>query len=248
LAAKKLGIAEVPVMVAAGWTEAQKRAYVLADNKLALNAGWDNDLLKVEFAELQGFNFDLGLTGFSLDEIGALTADKTAGLTDPDETPEPPADPVTEPGDVWVLGNHRLICGDSTSADVVAKLLGPVKPHLMVTDPPYGVEYDANWRDERARTSAGMNRAPGAGAVGKVLNDDRADWRDAWALFPGDVVYCWHADLRAITISSTSLAGMRCDKAARGTGPATANRRRSGRSTSRKNRRPGTARKSRSSA
>jgi DNA modification methylase len=209
LAAKKLGIDEVPVMIAAGWSEAQKRAYVLADNKLALNAGWDNDLLKVEIGDLQALNFDLGLAGFSLDEIGILTADKTAGLTDPDETPEPPADPVTEPGDVWVLGNHRLICGDSTSADVVAKLLGPVKPHLMVTDPPYGVEYDANWRNERGSLNPQTGlRSVGAGgrALGVVANDDCADWRDAWALFPGDVVYCWHADLRANSVFDSLIA------------------------------------------
>jgi DNA modification methylase len=189
LAAKKLGIGEVPVMVAAGWSEAQKRAYVIADNKLALNAGWDNDLLKVEIGDLQSLNFDLGLTGFSLDEIGVITADKTEGLTDPDEAPEPPADPVTEPGDVWVLGNHRLICGDSTSADVVAKLLGPVKPHLMVTDPPYGVNYDPDWRNRAARANG---KPYGASAVGLVSNDERADWRDAYVLFPGDVAYVWH--------------------------------------------------------
>src|SRR5690606_17732530 len=116
LAARKLGIADIPVMVAAGWTEAQKRAYVLADNKLALNAGWDAELLALELSDLQAFDFDLGLTGFSDDELAALTAGKTDGLTDPDEIPEPPLDPITVPGDVWVLGKHRLVCGDSTNA------------------------------------------------------------------------------------------------------------------------------------
>ena len=82
---------------------------------------------------------------------------------------------------------HRIICGDSTSADTVAALLGDVKPHLMVTDPPYGVEYDASWREEAGASGSGT-------AKGKVLNDDRADWREAWALFPGDVAYVWHAD------------------------------------------------------
>ena len=94
LAAKKLGIAEIPVMVATGWSEAQKRAYVLADNKLALNAGWDEDLLKVELAELSGLDFDLSLTGFGEGEIADLLAEKTEGLTDPDETPEPPSEHV----------------------------------------------------------------------------------------------------------------------------------------------------------
>jgi hypothetical protein len=185
LAAKKLGIAEIPVMVAAGWSEAQKRAYILADNKLALNAGWDNDLLKVELLDLQALNFDAALTGFSADEVAALTADKTSGLTDPDETPDPPGEPVSELGDVWLLGSHRLVCGDSTKVASVEKALGTVKPHLMVTDPPYGVNYDAAWRNKAARTSTGMgNRAIGAGAVGKVMNDDTADWREAWGVVP----------------------------------------------------------------
>ena len=106
MAAQRLGIEEVPCMVADGWTEAQKRAYVIADNKLAMNAGWDSDLLAVEFGELQEDGFDLSLTGFGEDELAGLMADKTEGLTDPDEIPEPPAEPVTVPGDVWLLGAH----------------------------------------------------------------------------------------------------------------------------------------------
>jgi hypothetical protein len=129
-------------MVASGWSEAQKRAYVLADNELALKAGWDNDLLKVEIAELQALDFDLELIGFGADEIAALTFDKTAGLTDPDEAPEAPEIPVSAPGDVWLLGKHRLVCGDCTDPLVVDKALNGVKPHLMVTDPPYGVGFE----------------------------------------------------------------------------------------------------------
>jgi DNA modification methylase len=207
LAARKLNLADVPVMVAKGWTEAQKRAYVIADNKLALNAGWDFDQLKVELGELQGLGFDVGLTGFGDEELAGLLADKTEGLTDADDVPETPAEPITREGEVWVLGGHRLMCGDSTRADHVATLLGPVRPHLMVTDPPYGVEYDANWRNEAARTSKGMgSRAIGAGAVGKVLNDDNADWREAWALFPGDVAYVWHAGLFAGVVAESLMA------------------------------------------
>ena len=188
LAAQRLGIKDVPCMVASGWSEAQKRAYVLADNKITLNGGWNNELLKVELEELQGFDFDLGLTGFGEDELAGLLAEKTEGLTDEDAAPEVPADPVTMEGDVWLLGRHRIICGDSTSADTVGALLGDVKPHLMVTDPPYGVEYDPSWR-----AKAGVNK--NTGKMGAVLNDDRADWREAWALFPGDVAYVWHASL-----------------------------------------------------
>lgn len=202
MAARKLGLSDVPAMIAKGWSEAQKRAYVLADNQLALNAGWDTGLLKIELGELHALDFDLGLIGFP--NLDALLADKTEGLTDPDDVPEPPAEPVARPGDVWLLGNHRLVCGDCTDPLVVDKALNGVTPHLMVTDPPYGVEYDANWRNEAARKSEGMgNRALGAGAVGKVLNDDRADWREAWALFPGDVAYVWHAGLFAPTVAES---------------------------------------------
>ena len=135
LAAKKLGLGEIPCMVARGWSEAQRKAYVLADNKLALNAGWDEELLKIELGDLRELDFNIDLTGFGLEEVELLLADKTAGLTDPDDAPEPPAVPVSELGDVWLLGPHRLVCGDSTKADDVAKALGGVNPHLMVTDP-----------------------------------------------------------------------------------------------------------------
>lgn len=210
LAAQKLGIGDVPVMVARGWSDAQTRAYVIADNKLALNAGWDNDLLKIELGELGADGFDLGLTGFSDLELGSLLADKTEGLTDPDETPETPQWPASELGDVWLLGKHRLICGDCTDALVVERVLAGVSPHLMVTDPPYGVEYDADWRNKAARTSEGMgNRALGAGAVGKVLNDDKADWTEAWELFPGDVAYVWCVSLFSDTVvQSLERAGL----------------------------------------
>jgi ParB-like chromosome segregation protein Spo0J len=145
LAARKLRISEVPVMVATGWTEAQKKAYAIADNKLALNAGWDEALLGLEIGELDSVGFDIGLLGFGDSEIAALGAEDKVGLTDPDDVPDVPAEPVSRLGDVWLLGPHRLVCGDSTNASDVKKALGPVKPHLMVTDPPYGVEYDPAW-------------------------------------------------------------------------------------------------------
>src|SRR6267142_1601945 len=129
LAAKKLRLKEVPVMVASGWSEAQKRAYALADNKLALNAGWDLALLALELNELEAFGFDLVLTGFDIDERAALTAGSTEGLTDPDTVPDLPTNPIARLGDVWVLGRHRLMCGDSTSAEDVEKLLAGIKPH-----------------------------------------------------------------------------------------------------------------------
>ena len=139
MAARTLGIADVPVMVARGWSDAQKKAYVLADNKLALNAGWDEALLRVELEDLKFEGFDLGLTGFADLELAALLAETTEGLTDPDDVPDAPVEPVTAPGDVWVLGRHRIVCGDSTIADCVAVALNGVKPRLCLTDPPYGI-------------------------------------------------------------------------------------------------------------
>lgn len=201
MAARKLGLEDVPVMVATGWSEAQKKAYVLADNQLALNAGWDIDLLKVEVGNLDAEGFNLDLIGFDDKLLADLLAEPTDGLTDPDAVPEPPADPVTVLGDVWVMGNHRIICGSSTEADTVAKLLGPVKPHLMVTDPPYGVEYDASWRLSAMPEKNTIN-----GSHGKVENDDKADWREAWALFPGDVAYVWHAGNMAHVVAESLLA------------------------------------------
>ncbi len=191
-AARKLGLNDVPVIVLDHLTDAQKRALVIADNKLALNAGWDNDLLSSEIEGLGEDGFDLSLLGFNEAELEALLAKKTEGLTDPDDVPEVPAEPVSVLGDVWLLGKHRIVCGDCTDADVVAKALNGVVPHLMVTDPPYGVEYDATWRDDRAGKTGNTGTAKG-----RVLNDDVADWREAWALFPGDVAYVWHAGLRA---------------------------------------------------
>lgn len=203
MAAMKMGLQEVPAVIADGWTPDQVRAYVLADNQLAMNAGWDEDMLSVELKGLDAAGFDLGLIGFDDRQLVSFMATKTDGLTDPDEVLEPPAEPKTRPGDIWQLGNHRIICGDSTDADTVARLLGSVKPHLMVTDPPYGVEYDANWRNEKNRADG---KPYGAIAVGKVENDDRADWTEAWALFPGDVAYVWHAGPRASEVQR-SLEG-----------------------------------------
>lgn len=202
LAAQRLGLADVPVMVARGWTKAQRRAYVLADNASAAQAGWDNDLLRLELGELQIEGFDMELTGFAPDALAGLLG-SNEGLTDPDEVPEAPAEPVTVAGDVWLLGRHRLMCGDSTRDIDVSLALGAVRPHLMVTDPPYGVSYDPAWRKSAVRSDGTFI---GARAVGIVENDDRADWSEAWALFPGDVAYVWHGALHASEVAG-SLSG-----------------------------------------
>lgn len=130
------------------------------------------------------------------------------GKTDPDSSFEPPKSATSKLGDVWILGHHRLVCGDSTNAQTVAACLNGVRPHLMVTDPPYGVNYDPGWRnghvDENGNVVGAVGRGPRA--LGKVLNDDRADWRAAWALFPGDVAYVWHGGLAAHIVAESLLA------------------------------------------
>lgn len=140
MAARKLGLTSLPVMVAAGWTDAQKRAYVIADNKLALNAGWDNELLALELGELGDLGFDMDLVCFTDEEMAALMpVEVTEGLTDQDDAPAVQENPVTVPGDVWIMGKHRLMCGDSTSIDAVDKLMAGSAVDMVYTDPPYGI-------------------------------------------------------------------------------------------------------------
>ena len=201
LAATELGLAEVPVIRLGHLDEAERRAYRIADNKLTELGDWDEALLRDEVAGLLADDFDLSLLGFAEDELEALLQDPDLGedgaAEGEDDVPELPADPVSVPGDLWRLGDHRLICGDSTSTDVVAKLLGDIRSLLMVTDPAYGVEYDPAWRNA---TGAAKTKR-----TGKVLNDDRADWREAWALFPGDVAYVWHGALHATTVADSLI-------------------------------------------
>ena len=190
IAAKKLGIKNVPCVTLAGLTETQKKAYVIADNKLALNAEWDIDILLSEVKSLQDENFDIELTGFTLDEIADITPDcVTVGLIDDDAVPDAPAEPITKLGDIWKLGNHRLMCGDSTMIDDVEKLMNGEKALLMLTDPPYGVKLDQSWRDN----ALPLDKQLGKGNINKVSNDDRADWLDAYSLFNGSIAYVWHA-------------------------------------------------------
>ena len=149
MAARKLNMTEVPCIRLEHLTETQKRAYIIADNKLALNSGWDEEMLGLELADLREDDFDLDLVGFNADEIeDALNpVEITDGLTDPDEVPEVPADPVTVLGDVWVLGNHRLMCGDSTSIKAVERLMDGQKADMVFTSPPYNADAKAGQGD-----------------------------------------------------------------------------------------------------
>ena len=194
MAAQKLGLIEIPVLQADHLSDAQKRAYIIADNRLALDAGWDAEMLRVEFAELADLGFDLELTGFDLGEIEALEPEQlTEGLTDEDAVPELVDDPVTVLGDVWLLGNHRLMCGDSTSIDAVEKLMDGEKADLLHTDPPYNVNYD-----NQDRPKAGKVK------LGKIKNDKMDDqsfydflfgfYSCAFVALKDDsTAYVWHA-------------------------------------------------------
>jgi DNA modification methylase len=193
MAAQKLGLDTLPTIDAAHLTEAQRRAYVLADNRTALDAGWDNDLLKIELQDLEAEGFDLSLTGFDIGEIAALTLDETEGLTDPDAVPDAPAVPVTVLGDVWLLGRHRLMCGDSTSIDAVERLMDGQKADMVFTDPPYGMDLNTDYSKLK-----GTEKSPNAKGYkwDKVIGDDQDfDPRQIMAM----VDYCkeqfwWGAD------------------------------------------------------
>ncbi|CAB4121583.1 DNA methylase N-4/N-6 [uncultured Caudovirales phage] len=168
MAAHKLGETEVPTIELGHMDENQKRAYIIADNKLALNAGWDNEMLGLEVADLKDAGYDLGLTGFSLDELEALNPEVIEGLTDEDAVPEVPEEPITKLGDIYQLGNHRLMCGDSTSIDAVDKLMDGQKADMVFTDPPYGMFLNADYSDMGGKNS--MTKKSG-NKYDKVIGD-----------------------------------------------------------------------------
>jgi DNA modification methylase len=149
LAARKLGMTEVPVIVLDHLSETQKRAYIIADNRLAENAGWDDELLQVELTALQQEDFNVHLLGFDDEDLARLLAgeDVNSGLTDEDAVPEIPAVPVSSPGDLWIIGDHRLLCGDATARTDVDRLMGSDKGDLVFTDPPYNVAYEGYTED-----------------------------------------------------------------------------------------------------
>lgn len=191
MAAQRLGYTEVPTITLENLTEAQKRAYVIADNKLALNAGWDEEMLAVEIEELLDQGYDTDLLGFEADEIDSLLAmahKVDDGFTDPDDVPDIPEEPISVKGDVWLLGKHRVICGDATVLTDIEKLMGGVLADMVLTDPPYNVDYTGKTKDAL-----------------KIQNDKMSD--DTFRQFlvdsfstadsvmkQGAVFYIWHAD------------------------------------------------------
>jgi len=201
LAARKLKLKEVPVIVLDHLTEAQKRAYIIADNKLAQNAGWDDELLRAELAALQDEDFDLNVIGFDPHDLDEL-------LVPPEDdekvnaAPPLPHNPVTRPGDLWLCGSHRVLCGDATSPEAVARLLSDRKPLLTVTDPPYGIELDSEWRDRAGLNGCGaaepsyMKKRTEGHTETTISGDTRADWSEAFELVPSlQVAYVWHASV-----------------------------------------------------
>jgi DNA modification methylase len=199
-AARKLGITEIPVILCDEWTPAQVKAFRLLVNRSVTWADWDEELLALELQEIQEADFDLSLTGFDPGEIDGLLAledDEKANAA-----PPLPDTPVSRAGDLWLLGEHRVLCGDATNTEVVARLLDERKPRLMVTDPPFGIELDSEWRDR-----AGLNKhGPAEASYMKhrteghtqttISGDTRADWSEAFALVPSlEIAYVWHASV-----------------------------------------------------
>ena len=190
LAARKLGMATVPTICLGDLTETQRRAYVIADNKLALNSGWDEEMLRVEFSQLQDEGFDLSLIGFDEGELAALMngpAEIEPGLTDEDAVPEVGPDPVTKLGDVWLMGKHRLMCGDSTNVQDVEQLMNGIKPDCIHTDPPYGM--NAVSKSSVLKKNYGVD----------ILGDDSPDvakdaFRLIYGLFPESKQIWWGAN------------------------------------------------------
>ena len=181
-AAMRLGLEEIPAIELSHLTEIQKKALIIADNKLALNAGWDNELLSLELEELELEGLDLSLTGFGEEEISALKPEVVnEGLTDEDAVPEPPPEPITKPGDIWILGKHRLMCGDSTSLDHAEKLMNGVKADLVFTDPPYNVAYEG--RGEKNK-------------LGPIKNDNMSD--ESFEQFCRDFFATYHAVMKPL--------------------------------------------------
>lgn len=197
-AAKKLGIEEIPVILCDEWTPAQVKAFRLMVNRSVTWADWDEELLALELQELQTADYDLALTGFDGKELDDLLA-----MDDEDKAnaaPPLPESPASRLGDLWILGPHRVLCGDCTSPEAIGRLLGERKPRLMVTDPPYGIGLDSEWRDRAGLNGLGaaeasyMKQRTAGHTETSISGDTRADWSEAFALVPSlEAAYVWHA-------------------------------------------------------
>jgi DNA modification methylase len=177
MAAQKLGLDKVPTIDCSDMTESQKKAYIIADNKLALNAGWDTNFLSLELQELKDQDFDLTLLGFDDKELDALLAPETTeGLTDEDSVPDTPIEPKTKLGDIYILGNHRLMCGDSTSIDAVDNLMEFGKADMVFTDPPYNMDFTGGIHADGSKS---FNAKHGGIKNDKMSKTEAKDFFDA---------------------------------------------------------------------
>lgn len=195
-AAQALGLKEVPVLIADGLTPAQIKAYRIADNQTGNIAEWDMELLPLEIAELEADGFDVTLLGFPDDELGRITQKETEGLTDPDEIPEAP-EAITKPGDLWLLGEHRLLCGDSTRAEDVARVMAGTKADLWLTDPPYGVSYVGKTKKALEIENENLSDGQFREFLGKsfLLGFEH--------LKSGGVYYIWHGHAKCFEVLNT---------------------------------------------
>lgn len=206
LAAKQLGMKKVPVHVATDLTPAQIRAYRLADNRTNQETDWDLPLLNAEMLELKDLGaIDMELTGFDLAELEKMWAPGEAEDARANEAPPVPENPVSRLADLWLLGEHRAICGSCENPEVIARLIVDPLPRLMVTDPPYGISLDMEWRDRAGHNQMGpANKSYMKIAMdGKgISGDTQADWSDAFALVPSvHIAYVWHATSHLVEVA-----------------------------------------------
>jgi DNA modification methylase len=194
-AAQKLKMSEVPVIWCDRWNASQVKAFRLMANRSSAWAEWDMELLRLEIADLTDIGYDTDLTGFDPEEIAKLQLNLDEALANEDAVPEKPQVPVSRRGDIFCLGRHILVCGDATSAEDATRLLAGITPRMLISDPPYGVQYDPAWRN---RAFGEANRS-----IGKVQNDDRVDWEDAIRLYPGNIAYMFHAGTKTASVAAS---------------------------------------------
>jgi DNA modification methylase len=200
-AAQKLGMTEVPVILCDEWSEAQVKAFRLLANRSVNWAEWNLELVAFEIQDLKALDFDLTLTGFDPVEIDGFLFPDTDEQSS-DVASEAPQTAFTQLGDLWLCDSHRVLCNDATSSQAAAALFNDAQPVLMITDPPYGVDYDPGWRERAGLGSARQ--------TGTIPNDDRVDWSQAYRAFPGDVAYIWHAGVHAAEVAAgLEAAGFR---------------------------------------
>lgn len=193
LASKKLKMEEVPCIVLSGLTEAQKKAYIIADNKMALNAGWNEDILKLELENLKELDFNLELTGFDIDELDDIfQVEEEQEIVEDDFDIEPPEEPKAKLGDIYQLGNHRLMCGDSTNENDVSKLVGEQKMDLLITDPPYNVDYTGKTKEAMKIQNDKMENNVFHDFLVKAFSNAYSFLKD------GGAFYCWYASKEVV--------------------------------------------------